>query len=182
MAILKIEVDTAAIGCERYYGESFEDLFNSSLQDKIVERVIGSITKEEVAQYSILVHEKVTSGVDSLFNNLLAEDVVITDGYGRKKFIGCVEDYIKKEIDERYLYPVDSKGKKLEGCTTNGENWVQWYFKTQVASLIDLAIENSLRSVKWDIEKIMENRINDFIAKTVNDTVNGKLKKVGINL
>jgi hypothetical protein len=183
MTILKFEIDTDDIGYdEDGYGSSFESEFHAAIKGQITKRVINNITKEEIGQYSITVQEKVGEGVDTLFKNLLSEDVVITDGYGRKKFVGCVEDYIKKSIDERYLYPVDSAGKKLEGCTSNSNTWVQWYLEKATKEYVEKTIESEKRNIKYNISDVMEKQIKQFINDTVNDTVSDKLKNVGIRL
>ena len=181
MTILKIEVDTEELGIdEDGYSSSFEDVFHDNMMNQITKRVIANITKEEVGQYSILVQERVDSGVNSLFTNLLSEDVVITDGYGSKKFVGCVEDYIKKSIDERYLYPVGSDGKKLNGCSSSNETWVQWYLKKETRSILDKAVADAERSIKYGIEDVIKKRLSEFIENTVNNTISDKLKNVGI--
>ena len=183
MAILKVEIDTDELGVDyEGYGHSFEDVFHSEMMSEISKRVIANITKEEVGQYSMLVQEKVDSGVNDLFENLLSEDVVITDGYGSKKFVGSTEDYIKKAIDERYLYPVGNDGKKLNGCTSSSETWIQWYLKNKVEKLVNEAVEKSMRNIKYDIKDVMESRISTFINDTVTNTVDDKLKSVGIRL
>lgn len=183
MTILKFEIDTEELGVnEEGYGSSFEDVFHNKMMAKITKRVVGNITKEEVAQYSILVQEKVDSGVDELFKNLLSEDVVITDGYGSKKFVGCVEDYIKKSIDERYLYPVNHDGEKLNGCSSSSKTWVQWYLEKETRSILNKAVKDAERSVKYDIENVIKNRLSEFIENTVSNTVADKLKNVGIRL
>lgn len=183
MALLKIEIDTEDLRIdEEGYGDSFEDLFHSELSSQITKRVIGNITKEEVGQYSILVQEKVSDGVDHLFNNLLSEDVVITDGYGSKKFVGCVEDYIKKEIDERYLHPVDGSGKKLVGCTSSSQTWVQWHLKNKCREHIDYAIENAKREVVRTIESTVKSQLKKYIDTTISETVTKNLQNVGIRV
>lgn len=183
MALLNITIDTEDLGIDREgYGHSFEDVFHDSLQDQITKRVVGNITSAEVNQYSILVQGHVEKGVTDLLKNLLNEDVAITDGYGRKKFIGSVEDYLKKEIDDKYLHPVDGNGKRLVGCTSSSSTWIQWYLKKQAKLHMDYELKKAVNKIESSISKQIEFITGEFIDEKIKSKVTAKLLEVGVSL
>ena len=183
MTLLNFTIDTDELGYdEDGYKNSFKDEFHSSIISRITKMVVGNVTNEEVGQYSILVQEKVQGGVDDLFNTLLNEDVVISDGYGRKKFVGNVEDYIKKEIDDRYLHSVDGNGKRLSGCSTQENTWVQWYLENKCKEYMDRAISSAKDKIEKTINRHMRDVLDSFIEETLKKRANEKLIEMGLKL
>lgn len=185
MTVLTIQIDTDDLGInEEGYGDTFEDLFHNGLKDEIAKTAFDKLLNSGVGNFSDLVKSIVSSSVESRIIGLLTEDIKITGKWGEKQFIGSVEDYIKKEIDGKYLHPVNSNGKKLEGCSTSdSENtWINWKLNELMNESFKRHIENAETRITRQIKQAVETNMNAFADRVIQAKTHAKLIELGVKL
>jgi hypothetical protein len=185
MAILKFEIDTDDM-FQDYdpefgpSGESFEQLFRDGLSVQIQDKVTADISKVKIDEISEKIKESVVDAVENKLMNLINEDVVISDRWGKSEFIGSVEDYIKKQIDEKMLSPVDSYGKKLEGCTSTTKSWIEWKIEQSIDSSLERIKDSAKRQATDFCKNTLQKELENFKNKTLKGAIVSHLDSLGI--
>ncbi len=95
MKIIKCEIEL----------EDFVHIDDGSNLEKIISQVLtNSVYKEIQNKYEYLFKERkkdialeTTKQIEEKLQNLINEDIIITDKWGKPIFVGSVEDYIKKK-------------------------------------------------------------------------------------
>jgi hypothetical protein len=127
--------------------EIAEEGFEGAVADAIVRRLTTQFAAKAEAFVTNKIDKLITSSVevavDKKLHNLLDEPVVISDRWGSKKFLGSVEDYIKQEIDDKLLKPVDSRGQKVSGCTSDTTTWIEWTVNKLTKDAMDALVEKT---------------------------------------
>lgn len=185
MTVLTIKIDTDDLGIdEEGYGATFEELFHNGLKDEIAKTAFDKLLNSGVGNFSDLVKSIVSSSVESRIIGLLTEDIKITGKWGEKKFIGSVEDYIKKEIDGRYLHQVGSNGKKLEGCSTSdSENtWINWKLKEYMDNEFKHQIDRAQSKINNLIKQAVDTNMNAFADRVIQEKTHAKLLELGVKI
>jgi len=173
MAILKIEVDTNDIFDER----SFEDVVTKNVKKEISDIVFAKISKDHV---DAIVGE-VSKAIDAKLMNLINEDIAITDRWGKPTFIGSVEDYIKKQIDEKMLSPVDSRGNVIKACAGgDNETWINHELKKSMAAWLERIKNDFTRSSEQFCKKQLSESIKEYQETTLKGLIMKSLEAVGI--
>ena len=187
MAKIKFEIDTDDIFEERDYdgdiidGNSFEDLVRSAIGKDLKEKFQKKFSGEAFDRVSKNIFLECAYQVDKKLRALVNEDIVIQDRWGKPKFLGTVEDYIKKTIDEKLLRPVNSNGKTLEGCSLGSDNetWIEWSVKDSIERRVDVTIKSYVNDAEYYAKKQIKQQVSEFKNKTLNKLITEKLQSVG---
>lgn len=185
MTVLTIKIDTDDLGIdEDGYGATFEELFHKGLKDEIANTAFDKLVDSGVGSFSDIVKNIVSSSVESRIIGLLTEDIKITGKWGEKQFIGSVEDYIKKEIDGKYLHAVNSSGKKLEGCdTSDTENtWINWKLNREMENSFKYLIERSESKITKMIDRAVNDKMKAFADRVIQEKTHAKLLDLGVKI
>jgi len=177
MTILNVQIDTEELSLNNWD-------FNTSLKDGITEElkkeIINSVSRESIKTITDLAAIEVKTGVEHKLATLLNEDVAFTDKWGKKTFVGSVEDYIKKTIDEKMLHPVDSHGKELSGCTASDQTWIKW----KIEYCIKVAIGKLERTVQETAHSFMKEaltkELEQFKTRTLRTAIVEHLESIGV--
>jgi len=186
MAILKFEVNTDDMFqnySEEYghTGNSFETLFKDAMMKELKKSAVEEALKLPLKELTEKIKEGVDTAVETKLTNLINEDIAITDRWGNPEFIGSVEDYIKKEIDEKMLSPVDSNGRPLQGCTnSDAQKWVQWAVKTSITKKLDEIQSTAQKETQKFCEDVLTQTLEEFKTKTLKSEIIKHLDAVGI--
>ena len=185
MAKLKFEIDTEDMFQDYdeefgYSGESFEQLFKSGLKSEITKKVTEDISKVQIDNIAEKIKTCVLDSVENKLTNLINEDVAISDRWGKPTFIGSVEDFIKKQIDEKMLSPVDSNGKILQGCTSNTKSWVEWKIEKQIEWQIDQIKNRADRFANDFLKNTLKKELEKFKTQTLKGVIVKHLDSLGI--
>jgi len=189
MTILKFEVDTEDMfqDYDSEFGPSggmaFEDLVRESMGDKVKQEVIKTTLGEKLVSASKIVALESVYQVEKKISNLINEDLMIPDRWGKPTFIGSVEDYIKKQIDEKLLRQVNESGKALKGaCSTNEDSWIEW----KIEKMIARQLENICRDVELTATRfcnsVLDKKMKEFKEKTLTGLIVKKLESIGVNV
>lgn len=186
MAILKIEVNTDDIyggDPEDGYGAiSFEALVKEAINDKVKQDIQKQFAGEAFKQVSKNISLECIYQIEKKLHNLINEDIVMQDRWGKPEFIGSVEDYIKQQIDKKLLKPVNSNGQELTGCSINANNetWIEYTVK----KTINEKMKYTLSKVENEVEKYCKIKIdqvlNDFKNNTLNNVILERLNSLGV--
>lgn len=185
MTVLTIKIDTDDLGIdEDGYGATFEELFHEGLKDEIAKTAFDKLVNSGIGKFSDLVKSIVSSSVESRIIGLLSEDIKITGKWGEKQFIGSVEDYIKKEIDGKYLHPVGLNGKKLEGCSTSGsENtWINWKLNELMNKEFDYQIDRAQKKINNLIQQAVDTNMHAYVDRVIQEKTLAKLIELGVKI
>lgn len=185
MTILKIEIDTDDLGLdEDGYGKSFEDVFHETLKHEISNLAFNKLKKEHVESFANLVKETVSESVEIRIMKLLSEEIAISGKWGEKKFIGSVEDYIKREIDGKYLHPVNTNGKRLEGCTTEhaGDTWINWKLNNLMHEEFKRLLSRAENNIEQMVANTIKTQLDTYSEGLIEEKVRAKLLEVGVKL
>lgn len=182
MAILKFEVDTNEMfkGYEEGGGSIFEDLFKDALTQEVKRFAIESASSRQVKELTDKLKGDVESAVEAKLKALINEDVAFTDKWGKPEFVGSVEDYIKRQIDEKLFKPVDSSGKTVTGCSANAISWIEWSVSKETEAYIR-TISNRMSS-KFDrfCNNELDSHLEKFKNETLSELIRERLEAVGI--
>jgi len=163
-----------------------ENGFETAIENAIIYKLTSDFEKRAEAfisdKINIMLQSAVEVTIENKMRNLLNEDVVITDKWGKKIFVGSPEDYIKKQMDEKLLSPVDNSGKKLSGCTSSGQTWLEWNIEKAIESTIKTLTSETRSSALKEytklcndiLEEIKMSSTHDALSKVMKDIVNQK--------
>jgi hypothetical protein len=166
---LTCTIDTDAIGDEI----SFEDLLTSALKQEIVNQTKDKVASDQFKTFSALTSDTLVAEIKLKLQNFLDDDIVLTDRWGKKEFVGTVEDLIRTKIDEVLTRPVDNAGKTLTGCTSPAQTWIEWIIKNKVESrqkqLVEAAETEIRKQIKNDIKNHLDNYKDGLIKEQVSN-------------
>jgi len=183
MAILKLEIDTDDIyqGDYDHGSTSFEDLVKGAMRNEITKLVMEKISKEKVEEETDNIREEVEKSVKEKLNNLINEDLAFVNSWGKPTFVGSIEDYIKYQIDERLMKPVDDRGNFLNGCQLDGKKtWIQWAVKDKIDNEIKQIKEAASYQARAFCKDTLKEEMEKFKTQTLKGLVIQQLESVGI--
>lgn len=149
---------------------SLGEFITQEFRKQVVKDASEKLKADEFKKFSSETSAAVIGSIKDRLTDFLAEDIVLGDSWGKPKFVGSIDDLIKKRFDEILLRPVNSRGETLEGCTTNGgETWIEWMLGRRLEERINT------------ITKRAEEKIHDAVYEAVNDKIteikDGAIKK-----
>lgn len=166
---LKLTVDTDDLYDED--GMNFEGLLSESLRRQILKDCGDSFGSEKFKEFARLTSDTIIAGVKLKMQNFLSEEIALTDNWGKAKFVGSIEDLIKKRFDDVILRPVDSSGDTLQGCTSSGETWIEWRLRKSIDGEIDGYIKKAERNLEAFIKKTIDAKISEIKDKAIKHEV-----------
>lgn len=186
MAILKFEVNTDDI-FENYdeefgpSGSSFEALFKDAMMKELKKAAVDEVLKLPIKELIEKIIAGVDAAVESKLTGLINEDIAITDRWGKPEFIGSVEDYIKKQIDEKMLKPVGSDGKPLSGCTnSDAPKWIDWAIKKEIETQLKEIKTDASNTAQRFCKNTLKEALEEFKTKTLKAEIVKHLEAVGV--
>jgi hypothetical protein len=152
-----------------------EDILVPEIKRAIIHEVAQQFgdkhIKEIAEKMSLAAIEKVESLMKEKVNSFMGEEIALTDRWGNVEFVGTVEDLMKQKFDETILAPVDSSGKKLQGCTSSSKNYVQWHIENETKNYRARAIQDAETRIntfiKNEIKQYLDNHVKDKIKHDV---------------
>jgi len=159
----------------------YEQLCDEGLESAIASSLVKKLGQEFREKADGLISEKtgalmvaaVNHAVEVKLSALMNEPVVMTDRYGAKKFLGSVEDYIKQEIDNRLLRPVDSNGKTLTGSCSNSDAkvWLEWSVDQALSRMVDHYMKKFEQTAREKLERIVNQKTEEIISEKTKSAV-----------
>ncbi len=185
MSKLKFEIDSEDIFGE--YGDPedytpIERLIKDGLTQEVKKKIQKDFSSDKFNTITKNIALECTWQVEKKLRNLINEDLVLNDTWGKPTFVGTIEDYLKKQIDKKMLRPVDSRGKTLEGsCSRDNETWLEWYVKKQIDNKID-SIDMELDSIaNYECKEAIDGKIKEFKDNGLNKLIMSRLEKAGVS-
>ena len=176
MAEITFSIDTKDL-----YEEGFESVVVNQITQQLSANFKCKAKEMLNAKVNKMIEAAVNYAVENKLKSLMDEPVVISDRWGKKKFLGTAEDYIKQEIDSKLLKPVDNAGKELHGCTSTSQTWIEWSiaktFDLQVKRVISEVESRSKKHFSIVAKEALEKGIDEAASKAVSDTIAALLKK-----
>lgn len=138
----------------------FPSLLTEEIQKEVIVKCKRGIASNEFKNFTVLVSDNITTGVKLKMENFLSEDIALTDRWGKVKFVGSVDDLIKKRFDEVLLMPVDSNGNKVVGCTTtNSKTWLQWRLERTLKEKLESCIKSATLKIERDCKDYIADKL-----------------------
>ena len=164
---LKFTIDTDDLYREDV---NFESLLTDSLRQEVIKNYKTDLASDKFKEFAKLVSDTIVVGVKLKMENFLSEEIALVDRWGKKIFVGSIEDLMKKRFDDILLRPVDSNGKTIQGCTTSGNpSWIEWkienFLENRARGLLDEASQKLSEVMKVSVSKKMT-AIKDELLKT----------------
>jgi hypothetical protein len=172
------------IDTDDLYGNTvnFESLLTDSLRREIIKNCNSELASEKFREFASLAADTIVAQIKLKLEGFLAEEIALTDKWGKPSFIGSIEDLIKKQFDDVILRPVDGNGKTLQGCTTVGLTWIEWHIKSMMNDDLKNHVKQASRDIDRFVKKYLDEKLvalKDSAIKTqVNETFTSILKKV----
>ncbi len=187
MAKLTFELDTDEIYKEYNYagdevdGNSFESLIKHAIGKEVKLEMQSKFSGDAFDRTSKNIALECVHQVDKKLRSLINEDIVMQDRWGKAEFIGSVEDYIKKTIDEKLLHPVDTNGHKIKGCSSNADvqTWIEWSVENAIENIVKKVIHQQLQTAERYADRVIKDKIIEFKNKTLNTLITEKLASIG---
>lgn len=182
MAILKIEVDTQDIYSGYEDGMSFEDLINKEMKAAIVKDILTKIDQTPFEETAKEVAGCAERAVEDKLKDLINEDLAFVDRWGKPTFVGTVEDYIKKQIDEKLMAPVNAKGKAVTGCSTSDSatTWLQWAVRDEINNQMCTIRSEAYKIAQRFCKNELDEQMEKFTTTTLRGLIVDKLDSVGL--
>ena len=177
MTILKFEVDTSEIFDDGYDKVTFENLIKEEFLEEIKKHVFEDGAKKQIKEVTAKIIMEVESQVETKLRDLINQEMIVTDNWGKTVFTGPVEDYIKNRIDEKFLSPVDKQGKYVtKNAPENSSTWIDWVIEREAESSLSKIKHEVHNTIKKFCGKSLEEGINDFTLKILLDEIVYHLK------
>jgi len=151
---------------------SFEHLLSDALKEGIIRDAKTRIASEKFKEFSDLVSDTIVAETKLRMTNFLSEEIVLTERYGEKTFVGSIEDLIKLRFDEVLLRPVDRDGKTLQGCTSSGQTWIEWSIERQMKK----TTEDFIKTPSAKVEKTIQAIVVDYVDKKIVEVKDNAIK------
>ena len=172
---LKFSVDTDELYKE---GISFETLLTDSLKKEIIKNCSLNLASDKFKEFARLASNTIIVGVKLKLENFLSEEITLVDRWGKKTFVGSIEDLIKKRFDETLLRPVDSSGKTLQGCTLSGKTWIEWRLEKSLNEDVTSYIKDSERKIEYTIKNLVGEKLTELKDNAIKKQVNTVFKSI----
>lgn len=179
MATLNFTIDTDDL-IPNYDNESstFEELFRQGMRDSLVQEMKGRFANEEFAKFTEEVAATVEGQVKTRMQNFLDEEIVLTGEWGKKVFVGSVDDYIKSRFDAVLLHPVNSRGERLSGCTTESKTWIQWHIGEQVKERIEHLVHQASKTIHESVGSAVKAQVAEILDSAVKEKVGATFQAI----
>ena len=174
--ILQFSVDT-----DEMYGEDgidFESLLSDSFRKELVANCKDKIASEQFKTFSKLTENTIIADIKLRMENFLSEEIALTGDWGKKTFVGSIEDLIKQRFDDILLRPVDNGGQTLNGCTSSERTWVEWRIEKQLKEGFDRVIKDAASTVLSDVKKIVNSKLIEIKDNALKQEVDDAFMKI----
>ena len=180
MAKLTFTIDTDDIlrDFDEETETTFEGLFTDALRKQITENVWSKVKGDQFQQFMNDRAETIDEAIRLKFESFMEEDIVLTGKWGEKTFVGTIEDYIKKRLDEKLLLPVNNDGAPTGSCSTTGVTWVQWKIERMMKREIDRIEKSCTDIITKKVGESIKDHLDQMLTNTVNDKVSGALAQI----
>lgn len=175
---INFTVDTDEIFSEEGETVTFEDIFRQELNKATLAQYHDKLASDSFIEYSRVIAEKLENELKNKLESFLSEEIALTDKWGKKEFVGSIEDLIKSRIDAQLLRPVDSNGKEITGCHTSGHTYLEWFIERKMKEYIDAQMEYAKKDIRSEVVKTVKARMNELTSGLICDTVSDALGKV----
>lgn len=165
---------TFTVDTEDLYGEDgigLESLIADALKREIIRNAKDQLKTEQFAEFSRLASDTIIADVKLRMMNFLSEEIVLTEGWGKKTFVGSVEDLIKLRFDEVLLRPVDNSGKTLQGCTTASKTWIEFAIEDKLKGTLELIVKRAAESIVANVNNEVKQKLIEFKDQAIKDQV-----------
>jgi len=166
---LKFKIDT-----DDLYGEDgvdFEFLLTDSLMREVVKNCKKDLASDRFKAFAKLASDTIISGTKLKMENFLSEEIVLTEGWGKKTFVGSVEDLMKKRFDDVILRRVDGNGNTLEGCANSEDTWIEWKIKEDLTKRLEKHIDTAKSVINCQLKEMVDQKLiaikNDALKEKV---------------
>lgn len=180
MAILNFTVNTDDL-IPKYEDDDtpiFEDLFRQGMRDALVQDMKGRFANDEFKKFTEEVAATVEGQVKTRMQNFLDEEIVLTGEWGKKVFVGSVDDYIKSRFDAVLLHPVNSRGERLSGCTTESKTWIQWQIGEQVKERIERLVQQATKTIQDSVGAAVKAQVAGVVDNAVKEKVGAAFQAI----
>ena len=157
---------------------NFETLLTDSLKREVIRSCSSNLASDKFKEFARLTSDTITAGIKLRLENFLSEEIVLVDQWGKKTFVGSIEDLIKKRFDEILLRPVDSSGKTLQGCALSGKTWVEWKLEKSLNEDITSYIKDSERKIEYTVKNLVGEKLTELKDNAVKKQVNAVFRSI----
>ena len=170
---LKFSIDTEEMFDEDGY--SIENILTDELRRQILTKAKTEVTSDKFTEFAESVESEIVAGTKTKMISFLAEEIVLTDQWGKSKFVGSIDDLLKQRFDDILLRPVNSDGKTIEGCSTTGiKTWVEWKIENTLGSFV----KSEITSAADKIERIVNVEVNNKLDEMKDSTISKRIAEV----
>ena len=169
---LKFTIDT-----DDLYGEdvNFESLLTSSLRQEVMKNCKTDLVSDKFKEFAELTSDTIVAGVKLKMENFLSEEIALVDRWGKKIFVGSIEDLMKKRFDDVLLRSVDNKGRTIQGCTTSDNpTWIEW----KIENFLEGRIHSFLKEASRKLSEEMEVFVIEKIAAIKKELLETQVERV----
>ena len=160
------------------YQKSFEDLLTENLRREIVANAKDELAKEQFHKFSELASNALIAEIKLRLQNFLSEEIALTDQWGKKTFVGSVDDLIKQRFDDVILRPVDSSGQTLQGCTSVSHTWIEW----QITKNLEETRKRIMKDATDHISRIINENVKAMLIEIKEEGIKDRVKTAFVNL
>lgn len=180
MAILNFSINTDELipEYEDQQAPVFEELFRKGMREALVKDMKGRFANDEFKKFTEEVAATVEGQVKARMQNFLDEEIVLTGEWGKKVFVGSVDDYIKSRFDTVLLHPVNSRGERLSGCTTESKTWIQWQIGEQVKERIERLVQQAAKTIHDSVGGAVKAQVAEILDSAVKEKVGAAFQAI----
>lgn len=150
-----------------------KEIAEQEIMKRVTDRVVSTIPVERINALADKIRQTIENTVEQKMINLLNEELVLMDRWGKKTFVGSVEDFIKQEIDQKITAGVDAQGKRIGTVCNTQQTWLEWYIAQQSKSSLD-RLHTKAEEI---INRTTKELIHDTFFKAKQDTMKEEILK-----
>ena len=143
-------------------GIDFETLITDALRREIINNTKNKVASEKFQEFARLTSDTIVSEIKLRMQNFLDDDIVLTNDWGKKRFVGSVDNLIQTKVDDILTKPVNNDGKEVQGCTSSTQTWVEWAIKNEIRERQNRLIQDAAKTVEKTVKDAVTNRLNEL--------------------
>ncbi|MFW6028712.1 MAG: hypothetical protein ACOCRO_00515 [Halanaerobiales bacterium] len=150
-------------------------LHESSVDDVVKEQIINGISNrihddvmEEVeakasSKLEEIINEKIGEKITETYDQLMEEEIRITNEWGDTKEKGTIKEIIKKRFDKAMTTKVDDRGKPTNYNAVGTRR--EYLVDKRINKIVDNETKKLTRHIDETIKETMEEKMKDQIGK-----------------
>lgn len=159
-----------------------EEMITSEMRQQVRREVASMMAGDEIKAMARELSKSVRGEIEKLMrervDSFMSEDIALTGRWGEPTFVGTIEDLLKKKFDETTMAPVDSYGKRLNGCSSSSETYLEFAIKKAAKEFSERDLKAAQQSIAKTITKEIKDSLEEYKSGVLKEEVSEAIKAI----